>query len=45
VVQGLGKNGIVSSICARNTVDVGAPDYGYAAAGNALLEALAPVAK
>lgn len=45
VLQGLGKNGIVSSICARNTTDDTAPDYGYAAAGNALLEALAPVAK
>jgi hypothetical protein len=45
VVQGLGKNGIVSSICARNTTDDTAPDYGYSAAGNALLEALAPVTK
>jgi len=45
VLQGLGSNGIVSSICARNTTDDTAPDYGYSAAGNALLEALAPVAK
>ena len=40
VLRGMGENGIVSSICARNTTDEARPDFGYRPAVEALIEQL-----
>jgi hypothetical protein len=38
VLKGVGSSGVVSSICARNTTDTEAEDFGYRPAMAALLE-------
>jgi hypothetical protein len=43
LVRTLGQQGVLSSICARNTQDPSLPDYAYRPAVAALVERIAPV--